>query len=101
MRYLSPLSVLAFLLAPPLVFAKDEVGGHEFFEKKIRPVLEEHCFKCHSADAEKANKLRGGLLLDSKAALLAGGDTGPLLEPRFRDLLLLVERVTEVPQPPA
>src|ERR1041385_5281719 len=46
----------------------------EFFEKKIRPVFAEHCYKCHSAQAEK---LKGGLLLDTKAALLKGGDTGP------------------------
>ena len=42
-----------------------------FFEKKIRPVLVEHCHKCHSADAAKANQLKGGLLLDSRAALTA------------------------------
>ena len=35
----------------------------EFFENKIRPLLAEHCYKCHSAEAEK---LKGGFLLDSK-----------------------------------
>jgi hypothetical protein len=50
----------------------------DFFEKKIRPVLVEQCYSCHSADAKKQ---RGGLLLDSKAAVLKGGDTGPALVP--------------------
>lgn len=50
----------------------------EFFEKKIRPVLAEHCFECHSADSKK---LKGGLRLDSRAALLSGGETGPSLVP--------------------
>ncbi len=46
----------------------------EFFESKIRPVLIEKCFECHS---EKAGKSKGGLKLDSRAALLEGGDSGP------------------------
>jgi hypothetical protein len=49
-----------------------------FFESRIRPVLVEHCYECHSA---KSEKLRGGLLLDSRAGLLKGGDTGPTLTP--------------------
>lgn len=45
----------------------------EFFEKKIRPVLIESCWKCHSAEAKK---LKGGLRLDSRAGLLKGGTPG-------------------------
>ena len=48
----------------------------EFFEKKIRPVLVEQCYKCHSAEAEKDKKLKGGFKLDTKASLLKGGDSG-------------------------
>src|SRR3954452_21083618 len=44
----------------------------EFFEKHIRPVLVSECQKCHGADKQK-----GGLRLDSRAALLKGGDSGP------------------------
>ena len=53
----------------------------DFFEKKIRPVLVESCFKCHSTTGEK---VKGGLVLDTRAALLKGGDTGPavLVAPR-------------------
>lgn len=46
----------------------------EFFEKKIRPVLVEHCYRCHSA---QASKVRGGLLLDTREDLRKGGDRWP------------------------
>ncbi len=46
----------------------------DFFEKRVRPLLVQRCFECHSA---KAEKLKGGLLLDSREAILAGGDSGP------------------------
>src|SRR5262245_60651459 len=52
--------------------------GAEFFEKRVRPVLVEHCYQCHSAQAKKA---RGGLRLDSRAGLLKGGDSGPAVVP--------------------
>src|SRR5260370_18491052 len=50
----------------------------EFFEKKVRPVFVEHCYECHS---KKAVKRQAGLLLDSRARILKGGDNGPLFEP--------------------
>jgi hypothetical protein len=48
----------------------------EFFEKKIRPVLVDHCYECHS---QKAEKVQGGLLLDNRAAVARGGDSGASL----------------------
>ncbi|MFM7562736.1 MAG: hypothetical protein ACKO81_06860, partial [Planctomycetota bacterium] len=39
----------------------------DFFENRIRPVLVEHCYKCHSAEAAKAGDLEGGLTLDTRA----------------------------------
>ncbi len=50
----------------------------EFFEKRVRPILAEHCHKCHAA---REKKPKGGLLLDSRPALLKGGDNGPALVP--------------------
>jgi hypothetical protein len=50
----------------------------EFFEKKVRPVLVQHCFECHSANAKK---LKAGLLLDSRSGMLEGGDNGPAIVP--------------------
>jgi hypothetical protein len=58
------------------LFADD--AGIEFFEKKIRPVLVEHCYQCHSA---LAKEVKGGLLLDSRASLLRGGESGPVILP--------------------
>lgn len=49
-----------------------------FFRQKVEPVLSTHCYECHSA---KAEKIKGGLLLDSKAGMLKGGDTGTALVP--------------------
>ena len=47
--------------------------GFDFFEKNIRPVLTDKCYKCHS---EQSEKLKGALKLDSKEAMLKGGDSG-------------------------
>jgi hypothetical protein len=49
-----------------------------FFEKKIRPVLADNCYKCHSAEADK---LKGGLALDTRAGTRAGGDAGAVIVP--------------------
>ena len=46
----------------------------DFFERKIRPALIEHCYECHAAEAKI---VQGGLRLDHRAGLLRGGDTGP------------------------
>jgi hypothetical protein len=44
-----------------------------FFEQKIRPVLAEHCYECHSSESKK---LKASLLVDSRAGLLKGGESG-------------------------
>jgi len=68
------------LVAPALVAAQaPDPQGLEFFEQKIRPVLVEQCYSCHSEDARAAKKLQAHLLLDSQPAMLAGGETGPAL----------------------
>src|SRR5438445_9247021 len=50
----------------------------QFFENKIRPILANNCYKCHSAQAEK---VKGGLLLNSGEGLLKGGESGPVIVP--------------------
>jgi len=55
-----------------------KADGMAFFENRIRPVLVDHCYECHSASAKK---LKGGLRVDSREALLKGGDTGPAVVP--------------------
>jgi len=59
-----------------------------FFEKKIRPVLAEHCYSCHST---KAEKLKGGLLVDNKDGLLKGGSSGPAIVPGRPEKSLLIK----------
>ena len=58
-----------------------EAQGVAFFEKKIRPVLVEHCYECHSAEAKQANKLKAELYLDSRDGFLNGGKRGPAVVP--------------------
>jgi hypothetical protein len=68
-----------------------EEAPHDFFEKNIRPVLVEHCYKCHSA---KSEKLKGGLLLDTREAMLKGGESGkPAIVPGDAEASLLVEAI--------
>src|SRR6266487_2111 len=53
--------------------AGPQTKDFDFFEKRIRPVLVDRCYKCHSASAEK---VKGGLLLDSREGMLKGGESG-------------------------
>jgi hypothetical protein len=53
-----------------------DLAKTDFFEKHIRPVLVESCYECHSARSEK---LRGGLMLDTRDGVLKGGDSGPAI----------------------
>ncbi|HXI49964.1 MAG TPA: c-type cytochrome domain-containing protein, partial [Candidatus Saccharimonadales bacterium] len=59
----------------------------EFFESKIRPVLADNCYKCHSQGAEK---IKGGLLLDTRDGVLKGGNTGPAIVPGQPEKSLLL-----------
>ncbi|MBL8817098.1 MAG: PSD1 domain-containing protein [Planctomyces sp.] len=78
MKTLISASVIFICIVPSVVIMADEEGV-QFFEQKIRPVLVEHCYGCHSAEALELKKLQGGLFLDSAAGVAAGGDTGPVL----------------------
>src|SRR5205809_3752976 len=49
-----------------------------FFEKNIRPVLVKECYSCHATTAEK---IRGGLTLDTRAGIRKGGENGPAVVP--------------------
>ena len=62
----------------------------QFFEAKIRPILADHCYKCHSPSGEK---IKGGLSLDTRDGLLKGGDTGPALIPGNVDKSLIIRAV--------
>ncbi len=60
----------------------------DFFEKKVRPLLIARCHECHGGEKHKGN-----LRLDSRAAALAGGDTGVAIVPGKPDESLLVDAI--------
>lgn len=62
----------------------------DFFEQKIRPILADHCYSCHSAQSKK---VKGELLLDTREGLLKGGAGGPVLVPGAPDKSRLIEAV--------
>ena len=81
---------IGFLCCSPSLFADDdsESAGIEFFEKKIRPVLVEKCYNCHSNDAKT---VQGGLLLEHRDQFLSGGDSGPVIDLKQPAESLMVE----------
>jgi hypothetical protein len=100
MHRLTPLLLL--LAAAPFARAVDMPAGHpavtptlspsdlQFFETKIRPILADKCYKCHSKESDK---VKGGLLLDTREAFLHGGNTGPAIVPGKPSESLLIQAV--------
>jgi hypothetical protein len=79
---------LSLGLAPGLSRAAEPTPAEtEFFEAKIRPVLTQSCYKCHSADSER---VKGGLLLDTREGMLKGGESGPSVVPGDPDKSKLI-----------
>ncbi len=62
----------------------------DFFERKVRPLLVEHCYECHSSEAGKS---KGGLFLDARTGWQVGGDSGPAIVPHEPDSSLLIRAV--------
>jgi cytochrome c553 len=73
--------------APGPVLTKDQTA---FFESKIRPVLVKSCYGCHAVGAKE---VEGGLLLDTRQALLHGGEDGPVIVPGNPDRSRLIEAI--------
>ncbi|HEV3029204.1 MAG TPA: DUF1549 domain-containing protein, partial [Planctomycetota bacterium] len=89
MKRIAAVLVLAALgAAPQEAPPAPDREGLEFFEKKIRPVLVERCYSCHSGEAKK---LKGELYLDSREGLLKGGETGPSILPGDPEKSLLIK----------
>jgi hypothetical protein len=100
MSYARLLPIATLLLAPVPAAGAD---GVEFFEAKVRPVLIENCYGCHSAEADKKGKLKGGLLVDTRDGLRKGGDGGPAVVPGKPDegtLLKALRYAGDVQMPP-
>lgn len=77
--------MVALMLCLPVAAWADAKA--DFFEAKIRPVLATHCFECHG------HKEKGGLKLDSRTAILQGGDSGPAMVPGNPQKSLLMTAV--------
>ena len=75
----------------------------KFFEQKIRPVLVQHCYSCHSVAAQQTKKLQGRLFLDSADGILDGGESGAAMikGKSAESLLLKALKYDGVEMPPA
>src|SRR6188472_3791923 len=80
----------AFASVSATLAAEPTKAQLDFFESKVRPVLANNCYKCHST---KAEKVKGGLLLDSRDGVLKGGETGPAIVPGDAEKSLLIKAV--------
>ncbi len=81
--------LLVLVLGAPLPIGAQEQGV-EFFEKKVRPLLVERCYECHSAGSKK---LKGSLFLDSHEGMIKGGDTAAAVVPGDLAKSLLIKAV--------
>jgi Protein of unknown function (DUF1553)/Protein of unknown function (DUF1549)/Planctomycete cytochrome C len=91
--------VLVMLLAVRVVNSQADEPHFDFFESKIRPVLIEHCYDCHSVD-----NIEGGLRVDLAATLRRGGEHGPAIVPLRPEASLLLTAIshtdTKLKMPP-
>ncbi|NOX99312.1 MAG: DUF1549 domain-containing protein, partial [Verrucomicrobia bacterium] len=93
MKGLLTISGLALLelLTPGVLPAAPKLSAEqiEFFENRIRPILAQECYECHRT----GGKVKAGLILDHRDALLAGGDTGKTIIPGDPDGSLLIKTI--------
>ena len=88
-----------FVFGLPMASLAGSPADFEAFEKEIRPLLVENCLKCHGGEKQK-----GGLRLDSRNAMLDGGESGAAIvagRPAESLLIAAVRRETELKMPPA
>ena len=96
------LTTLATARAEPMSLATPSAEDIEFFEKTIRPLLVEHCYECHS---QNADPVFAGLKLDTAHDVLAGGDGGKIVTPGKPDESSLIQAIrfeagSEIQMPP-
>ncbi len=90
LRDVNPTLASLLVLSCVAVARAQDASGLELFQSKVQPILREHCHTCHS---HAATKIKGGLVLDSREAMLTGGDTGPALVPGDPEKSLLIQAV--------
>lgn len=81
--------IAALLLGASSLAAAPTAQQMEFFESRIRPVLAQDCYECHS----QSTKQKGGLVLDSRAGWQAGGDSGAAIKPGDPAASLLLQSI--------
>jgi len=81
----------AAAVAAPAAAVADDAAKLAFFEKKVRPMLVQHCAACHSAETNP----KGGLRVDDHRGLLIGGNTGPAVVPGDPAKSLLLTRASQ------
>ncbi len=89
------------VLGSDLVACADDAANLAFFESKIRPVLVEKCYSCHSAEAAKNGKLKGGLQLDTRSGVLKGGESGGIVvagKPQESLLIKSLRHASDAPE---
>ena len=90
LRIPAGLAILAAAVILQSVHAADSPDKAAFFEQKVRPILQSSCFTCHSHAAKKS---KGGLMLDSREAIVKGGDRGPAIVPGKPDESVLAKAI--------
>jgi len=80
-------TLFLLLLLPTLCNGQTELQKREFFESRIRPVLVEHCYKCHNSHGKK----EGDLTVDFKQGVLTGGFNGPAIDKENPDASTLLQ----------
>ena len=85
-------AVCLFLPGSLVAISEDTLSEEqfEFFESKVRPIFVEHCYECHSEDADE---VEAELLLDSKWGWITGGESGPAIIPGNLDESLVIDAV--------
>jgi hypothetical protein len=85
------LLVTALAAASVAQAAESDREGIAFFESRVRPALAKYCYECHSAES---GKTKGGLRVDTREALLKGGESGPAVVARSLEKSLLFQAIT-------
>ncbi|HIL55027.1 MAG TPA: DUF1553 domain-containing protein [Verrucomicrobia bacterium] len=92
----NPFLYIAFLLVGLGAYNAKAVEptteGIAFFEKSVRPLFAKHCYKCHSSSKGED---KGGLVLDSQAGWMDGGDSGPAVIPGKITESILIEAIEQ------
>ncbi|MEM7014685.1 MAG: c-type cytochrome domain-containing protein, partial [Verrucomicrobiota bacterium] len=84
------LAIALFTSWTSFLLANDDPASEIFFENRIRPVLVEQCYECHSIESGKS---KGGLLVDSRESIRQGGDTGSAVVPNDPEGSLLLTAI--------